>query len=357
MALVLVLVACGPRTSNLQSLPGLHDGQSTAVDGPVTLAVVGATEPAVSTLDILVADVRDARADLVLFTGSLVRRSTESAWQSAHGQWAGVAPAFLGTPGARDRRGDGTLRGFHAVFAEQGVPDLGGNVTFSHADLVSEGVRWRVVVLDADRRALGDRWLDQLFWLPKVVSPGDYDHLLVLLNAPQATLADRPRPGRGREVSALLSVIADHASATALMAVFMGGGSANELQLPGGSFGEAHVGAGTSTAPASDLWHRGRTDLTERPEVELVDGLDNALRDELGRRVAAGLAGPLSVERASLEAFPSDVLPTRGWWRVTVSGTELEVALRIEDGRAAYREIYRIRYTRSAGWVAAEPPG
>jgi hypothetical protein len=349
--LLVLVMSCAGRYSEIVALPAVLDGGVIGPGDEVMLAVVGSTEPDTGPADGLARDIAAHAPDLLLLPGGIVRRGGPRAWLAAVERWHGVAPAVSALAGGSERRCDRRLLGFHQVFEAQGVPDLGGPVTFSHLDIVSAGVRWRLVMLDSDRRAMGDRWHDQLFWLPKVITPGDYDHLLVVLDAPLVSLADARHADPAAAVSALLDVIVEYAGPTALMGVFMGGGSANEIHLPGGSFGEAHVVAGNGAVHAEDLWHRGQSDLPGRPVVQLVDGFDAALRAEMTRRVAQGRIGPLSVDRMNREAFPSDVLPIRGWWEVVLDGRELALGFHLEDGDA-YDAVYRIRYTRSAGWVA-----
>jgi hypothetical protein len=177
---------------------------------------------------------------------------------------------------------------------------------------------------------------------------------LVLVNAPVVSLADARRADRDEAVSALLGVLRDHASPTSLMAILMGEAASNELHLPGGSFGEAHVVAGTGSAPAADLWRRGESGIPGRESIALVDGFDDALMDELSGRVALGSVGPLTLERAQREAYPSDVMPVRGWWSLELDGREVQLSFRLESGHDGYPEIYRIHYTRQAGWVASQ---
>ena len=348
VVLLAALGACGPRVSRLEPLAGLEDGEVITADGPIRLAVVGAMAPAEADADALAAAVHATSPDLVLLTGDQVRRSTERQWRRVHAWWQ--HDTVLAATGTGERRGDPTRRGMAQVYADQGADDFGGPVPFTHADLVSDGVRWRVVVLDAHRRKLGDRWLDQGFWVPKVVRPGVHDRLLVVVSAPLVSLSDPRRADPDGAVSTLLGLVTEYADPTALMAVVMGGTHANELHLPGGPFGEAHVVAGTAAAPASDLWHRGTSDVPGRAEVALAEEFDAAMREAMAERVRAGLAGPLSVERMHREAFPSDVLPVRGWWTFTLDGTDLSLEFHLEDATGTWSPAFATRFGPT-GWA------
>ena len=60
--------------------------------------------------------------------------------------------------------------------------------SWGYFDQVVSGVKWRFLVVDSNKEALGSRWREQLFWLPKAAA-GDYEHLLVFMHDSRVTLA------------------------------------------------------------------------------------------------------------------------------------------------------------------------
>ncbi|MCB9698936.1 MAG: hypothetical protein H6738_19300, partial [Alphaproteobacteria bacterium] len=88
--------------------------------------------------------------------------------------WAATLPTLgaarlLPVPGEAERRSDRELRTFHAVFDGYGVRGGGAPASWQSFLVISGGHRWRLVILDADEAALGQRFVDELSWLPKVL--------------------------------------------------------------------------------------------------------------------------------------------------------------------------------------------
>ena len=277
---------------------------------------------------------------LVLLTGGFVAKGSSAEWRDLKDRWTTLGDRIVAAPDRSARRRDKALENWRASGFGASVENLEG-ATWSQGTLTSDGVRWRIVVLDAEAKALGTGWLDQRTWLPRAVGSQDYDQLLLITNRPLASLAE-PGPGGTKAVKDLLEAAAEHGDRTKLRGVISGGTRTNEVLLHSGSFGEVHLVAGNAAVPASDLLRRGESPLREVGDMALVDGFDAMLRRDWENR-----AGEPPVDR-----YSGDVLPVRGWWQVEVDGREIALAFQMDDGRGGYREVYRIRYTRSMGWVA-----
>ncbi len=322
------------------------------------MAFVGASAPAERSNDALVKAIAGTEPDVLLFTGGMVPRSSSKEWERAVALWQPLADrGVLATPGSSERTRDPKLRGFHSVFPDMGVPSLGGEVSFGHHDLLSEGVRWRIIRLDADSHHMGNRWLDQLFWLPKVLTPGDHDALIVVINLPLVSLSDPRKADPRGDVSTLLDVVTAYASPTALTAVIMGGAPSNEVHLPAGDYGELHLIAGSASGPAEDLWRAGISDIPGRDTIELAHEFDSALRSALEERVEAGRAGPLAIERWARGVLSADALPVRGWWELTVRGRAIAVRFHLEQSEGRFTPVFAMHHSRRRGWIVTEREG
>lgn len=331
----------------------LGTGSGTASAGPldqehpgaVRIAVVGATREASAewSADPLVGAVTRWDPHLVLLTGGYVTRGSAAEWRDLTDRWTALGERTAALPDRASRKGDRQLDRWREARVGGGVQDLPGS-TWSAGTLVSQGVRWRVVLLDTERDSLGPGWLDQRSWLPKVLGGDDYDQLIVVGSRSLASLQSQA-PGGGRAVQDLLAVVAEHAPAGRLLAVLGGGTETNEVMLHSGSFGEVHVVAGNGAVAAADLNRRGVSPLESVGEMALVDGFDAALQREWARR--EGAEGP--------ERYTADRLPLRGWWQLEIEGREVALAFHLEDS-GDFSEVYRIHYTRTMGWVAGVGP-
>ena len=194
------------------------------------------------------------------------------------------------------------------------------------------------MVLDSDRVALGDRWVDQLFWLPKVVGDAGYDHLILALDAgPGRMDAGAMGPAAGAEE--LLALARRHADPLSLVLVIGGGGTVPAMVLPGGRWGEGWLTTGRAAPPATTL-------LRRRDDLALEAGLASALLAEFERRADAELEG-LRVGTA----FAPPQAPVAGFWTVGLDGSELVVALELHHDLGWFG-AYTLTWSPGHGWVA-----
>ncbi len=318
----------------------------------MTIGVVGATRElgAEWNADPLIADIKERQPAFLVLTGDYVARSTIEEWFALHTRWDRVLNGVVALPGYGERRRDRRLRAHGAAFAGQGVPELRG-VPFWHFDVESAGDRWRFVMLDADAKALRNKWRDQLFWLPKVVTGDSYDHLVVAINRPLDELAGPVRSDSAQSVATLLRLISDHTDPNRLVAVLSGGASANALSLPAGDYGEVHVLAGNSGVDASTLSRSARR-VDRQRTVDIEPGFAEAIDAELDRWVGANVVSETG-HSPDWEAGPweADVLPIAGWWLIELEGRDIRLTFRIRCHDDSVHVVYRMRYSRAEGWI------
>jgi hypothetical protein len=320
------------------------DGAVVEVAEPLRFGVVGSTRPTrEGASDAVIADLAETarRKGLafVVLLGDQVPRSTVAAWRTFHQRWAPVVEAGAGlvpVAGSGELRHDRDLVGFAAAFPGAGPSDRSDSPAgWSSFDVRAGQGTWRLVVAETNRKAMGDRWAEQLFWLPRAVSGADPNYLLLFLPTPATTLTGRADPNAG----AVLAAVLDHAPADRLMVVFQGGAPSNELILPGGAWGEARVVAGNGGIPGAALaveWPL----RSPRPDLALEPAFHQALLAEMER--PPGADPPLVLDGGEL--------PIQGWWMVELHGREIDLAFRFRPTDGSLREITRHRYRTDGGW-------
>lgn len=340
MVTSLLLFACGIDPARVPThLPYGRDG-AVIEDERVAFALVGSTRALVpgdnEVSEQIIADVASqigARdLDFVALTGGYVRKSGTGEWEAFDERWDAVltggppsdatrgAPV-LALPGEAERWGDKGLVGYGASFPAQG-PDIGlGRVaSWGSFDLRSGPRTWRVIWLDPHEAALGSRWQEQLFWLPKVASTG-FDQLLVLLPDARYSGVEGRKDDPDGDVAELLGVIDEHSPMSSLVGVFSGGTPANALLLPTGAYGEAHLLAGAAGIPA--------------------DALD---RSTLEPAFDGALASSFEVDKPATSP--------QGWWVGEITGGRLLMTFRMRvDG--VMTDVYAAKWTKKDGWVGA----
>ncbi|MCA9488869.1 MAG: hypothetical protein KC621_03080 [Myxococcales bacterium] len=250
--------------------------------------------------------------------------------------WAETLPTLgaarlLPLPGEAERRSDRELRTFHTVFDGYGVRGGGAPASWQSFLVVSGGHRWRVVVLDADEAALGQRFVDELSWLPKVL--GGDEPVIVLANA--AVGSNAQGYGVPPAMQELFAVVRRHVDATRLVMVASAAPRVTELVLPRGAWGEAWL----------STW------LGE-PDVLLRDRDGHALERTLD---LALLTSAAAVDDRDVELLDDTVTAwsprgdaARGWWTLDIEGAELRLTHRTIDGERSAE----VRWSVEGGWSA-----
>lgn len=385
--LLTVLLACASLRPS--SIPAhalwADDGQEMVLDAPLRLAVVGDVRPALptdaakgrvatpATEARIVADLgRQAAAgalDSVLLLGDLVAFSTTRTWRRFDRAWSslleGDTPTepvrtrlrALPVAGNHERYRDPLLTGFGASFPGVGA-DVGyGRVAaWYRVDVVSRGTRWRLLMLDSDRKAMGTRWDAQLAWLDQALD-GTYDRLVVAMHHPRWTLATGHPPDAHGGPSALLDRITGRVRMGTLVAVFAGHAHTNEVFLPDGPLGEIHVTAGGGGSPVDGLARRG-TPGTLGAALTLETTFDAALESRTGRWREAGRMDAAALQQARGEGpwagypgvFAPTAMPIQGWWRVVLDGPSMALDFRMLDPDGTFGPAWSARWTPRAGW-------
>lgn len=374
-------IGCGLDPNKVPSLSvyAQHEDVITT-DRAVVWALIGGTAGASSSATETV--IADLRAELpirdvqgVVLTGNHVARSSTAEWQAFATRFANVVdgpmassnqarkPA-LAIPGDGERLGDRRLKGIGAAFPDQFV-DIGHNrvASWGFVDITSKGETWRILFVDSRRGALGSRWEEQLFWLPKAVVGDHFDHILVFMTDPLVTLARGTVMDRDGGPSTLLEVIDDHAGIGKVKAVFASGSGTNEFFLPTGAYGEAFVVVGNGGVGAPNLrrWAQEpdlpfdevtHEALFGLAVVDLFDKWADAYGyNERLRQQAHGTG--------SWEGFTAEIdgaaLPIQGWWELRLDGGLAQLTLRTRQADDSMADLFYARCEPNGVWSTSRP--
>ena len=192
--------------------------------------------------------------DFAVLTGDLVRSSSNSEWSNFDTQFVGLIDGATAPPvrtqripviavaGDGDGAGDAAYAGLSAAFPGTGASIGHGRIaSWSHFDIASGTAKWRFIVLDSNKAAIGSRWREQITWLPKAIA-GKFDGIIVLIHEPAYSLGGNTRGSEAtRELLTALDRIAPMES---LKAVITAGPNVSQALLPEGPLGALHIGAG-----------------------------------------------------------------------------------------------------------------
>lgn len=375
LALVL-LVSCGVDPNRVPAhVPFAATGEVVDTDGPLTFGVVGATRTLVPSsgeaADAVIADIAHEvgprHLNFVVLTGDYVRRSASSDWEGFGERWGETLvserPAdnpdrtrVVALAGADEHVGDKPLTGFGAAFKGE-APDIGLNrvASWGSFDVKVGGQTWRMVYLDAHEKALGSRWQEELFWLPKVVEGDAFDHLLVFLTDPLVTTVQGGVDDRDDDPSKLLSIIDEHSGMMKLVGVFSGGAASNSVILPTGAFGEAHFLAGNAGVPAATLLQSRPAPDAKIEKAELEPGFDAAIRKQVGAWKGDLQISPKAMDQIAAGTYDGSAFPVQGWWIATLDAHGMTATLRMR-GPNAFADVYSIHWNHKSGWQAVSAP-
>lgn len=358
------------------------DGETARAKGKLSFAVVGATrsvaygakaEPK-APLDII-ADVRAQSAirglDFVVLTGGFVRRSTPDEWNRFGRRWQDVLLSDLPSknkgrkpvialPGDGEVLGDRRLNGFGGAFPGTGTGiGFNRNASWGKIDVKLGKATWRILMLDTHQRSMGSRWKEQLFWLPKAVSEGKYDKLIVLMPDPRVTMAEGANMDPGDGPTQLIETIEEYAPLNSMMVVISGGPTTNELLMPTGSFGEAYLVAGNAGLGMPTLLQAGPADEAGYKDIGLEPTYTVALMQEFDRRSETEEFPEAVIDKAKgrgqwatyTPRFDGSSFPVQGWWIVDLEGEAITLTFRVRrpDGKMA--DLYRTRRNVRGGWT------
>lgn len=358
------------------------DGETSKHKGSVTFAVVGATrsvaygakaEPK-APLDII-ADVRAQTAlqgiDFVVLTGGYVRRSTPDEWNRFGRRWQDVLLSslpsknkgrkpVLAIPGDGEILGDRKLNGYGGAFPGTGTSiGFNRNASWGKVDVTFGRVTWRILLLDTHQKAMGSRWKEQLFWLPKAVSEGKYDKLIVLMPDPRVTMADGATMDPGDGPTQLIETIEEYAPLNSMMAVISGGPSTNELILPTGPFGEAYLVAGNAGLGMPTLLQAGPADDAGYKDIGLEPTFTVSLMGEFDKQSESQQFSETVIDKAKgrgtwesyTPRFDGSSFPIQGWWIVDLDGEAMTLTFRMRRPDGTMRDLYKTRRGVRGGWT------
>jgi hypothetical protein len=375
------VAAAAPAKTMATHRIAIDDGGELNLPDGMSFAVVGNTRPNSTLLDkgavfdgsaaegvigdILAQGMLGNPLTFLVHTGDMVVSSSAGNWKKFDRQFVGLLDGSSPSPSAarripvipvagdRDCERDAECKSFASTFAGFGSPIGYGRVaTWQSFDLVvGAGMRWRVLVLDSNRKGLGSRWNEQKAWVPTAVK-GEYNGLLIFMHEP----AFSSKPADVDEDSqALLDLIAEHARLLSVKAVFSAGPHHSQAFAPEGGFGTMHVGTGGGGAPASDVPRGvsgGTTDHSlENTFSKGLDGLVGAWRSH--ETPPADKIIDEAMGTGSYDGYPrrldAGAFPTYGWWKVGVVSTGLELTWRARQPDGTF--------TPQASWVWSEADG
>ncbi len=379
----LLLGACGLDPSKIASHRlFVTDSTEFDADGAIQFAVLGNTRGMHPVLDgsalghgdvthamvgDVIASVATGGPKFAVFTGDLVRSSSNAEWSAFDEQFVGlldgastpVAPTkripAIAVAGDRDGAGDAGYRGLDGSFPGTGASIGHGRIaTWSKFDVRTKDARWRFVVLDSAKKTMGSRWREQLAWIPGAVV-GQFAGIVVLVHDPAVSLAGSR--GGSEATKELLAVLERTAPMDSVKAVVFAGPAASQAILPEGKFGAIHIGAGGGGAPADDLHRVG----TGPSPARLVPGLDNVLQAGLRTWGGAKEIPARAIERATSTGafkgtpgvYDAGNYPTYGWWKGGLDGETLSMAWRRWQPDGTFKTVWTATYTRKTGWTGS----
>ena len=323
-------------------------------------------------IDDLAAQLRHERYSFLVLMGDLVGSSSGKAWEAfdlamrnllkggTEPESPRIRMPVVPVVGEREFRGDRFLQGFGAAF-----PEVGSNIGYNRVagwyafDCKVRDATWRFLVLDSNKKALGPRWKEQLYWIPRAVENGEYDHLVVFMHHPLLTLVPEGQANHDGAPAELLEIVEDSIGLMKLRAVFMADPGTSEAYMVGGRFGTLHVNAGGGGGVSDDLqrWGHVRAAGVEATQLEPI--FDMTLLNTFNEQAMAHAFPEVILDAAraerSYEGFPgvydSRWFPLHGYWWVEIKGHDMDVIYRIFDGyQATFTDVYRIRFTNDDGW-------
>lgn len=394
----LLALVCGACGIDPQKIPShklfADDGEQLRADGPVSFAVVGnlrdpvplverwftkrAVHPGVADDVAMDLETQAAVHDLAFVTlmGDGVRRSSTRQWKRFDQRMRNVieGESFPDTPRSRllslpvvgegEFRGDRWLQGLEGAYpgvgADIGYNRVGGWCSF---DLEVGGEPWRFLVLDTNKKALGPRWVEQLRWIPEVVSSDDFEHLVIFMHHPLYTLGQGVPVNHDGAPAELLELVDENIGFMKLRLVFSADPPTTEVYTEGGRFGTLHVVAGGGGAPAVDLQRWGAAEEAGVEALKLEPIFDLAMLNTFLARIDEQDIPDNVIDAAraegSYEGFPgvfdARYFPLHGYWIVTVSGETVRLVFRIWNSDGTFSDVYQADYAgEDEGWRIGE---
>ena len=310
----------------------------------------------------LLTNVAKNSPDCVVFVGDMVKNGSKKEWKRFEKDQLSLIPKQPVQPVIGDYE---ALKDPKYLNTEDIFPDLGTDIgynrvgSWSYFDVNTDGVKWRVLILDANKSALTSRWNEQMLWLEEVTK-GDFEAAFVFIHQPWYDLSgSTPKMNEGGHPEELISYIEGSMDMLKLRGVFFGGGHANQVILPNGPYGTLHVGAGGGGAPAEDLyqWQDGMEHGMPN-QIELEERLTAVLREQVDRLHGQSALSPATLDKAfntgTYKDFPGlfegSQVPTQGWWELILDGSSSRIVYHFIFANGTIEPIYELRYSEKRGW-------
>ena len=320
---------------------------------------VGKTKKVTETL---LKNVAKASPDCVVFVGDMVKSGSKKDWKRFEKDQLSLIPKPSVQPviGEYEAIKDPKYVNTEILFPDMGT-DIGYNRvgSWSYFDVVTDGVKWRMLVLDANKEALTSRWNEQLLWLDEVTK-GDFEAVFIFVHQPWYNLAgSSPKMNPAGNPEELISYVEGAVDMLKLRGVFFGGGHANQVILPNGPYGTLHVGAGGGGAPAEDLyiWQPGMEHgMTQK--IALEEKFTSILQEQVDRLHGQSPLSPATLDKAfntgTYKDFPGlfegTQVPTQGWWELVLDGNSSKIVYHFLFANGSVEPVYELRYSEKRGW-------
>ena len=304
----------------------------------------------------------------VFLMGDMVSSSSTANWAQFGTRHAAILDGTVAPPAAmrrlptlpvvgdRDCIKEPSCSTLASVFPGFGVEIGFGRVaTWQHLDLDIGGTtRWRILVLDSNKKGLGSRWQEQISWLKKAVKqPGD--GIIVLMHESPIS---RGRPSKNSGPGELMETIGEHAPLLSVRAIISAGRINSQAFLPEGALGPIHIIAGAGGAPGEDL---DRGILGNPSEPALIEPLETGLNHLVDSHLFNPVPpDPKAIDEAlgkgSFTGYPrrvdAAVFPMHGWWRLRFQPGTIEAEWRSQKGDGTIGTLATVAWTAEDGWAA-----
>ncbi len=324
--------------------------------------LTGKIGPSKGVTEALLKDIVRKDPSCVVLLGDMVKNGSKKEWKRFHKEQLSllskvpVQPVIGDYESVKDPKYTNTKIHFPDLGTDIGYNRVG---SWSHFDIETKGIRWRILILDANKEALTSRWNEQLLWLDEVTK-GDFDAALIFVHKPWYNLAGlSPKMNEGGAPEELISYVEGAMDLMKLRGVFFAGGHANQVILPNGPYGTAHIGAGGGGAPAEDLyqWQSGTEHgMVDKIELEskFVEVLRKGVDKEHGRNGLSQATMDKAFNTGTYDGFPGlfdgTQAPTQGWWELLLEGQSSRVIYHHHYSNGSIESVYELRYTEKRGW-------
>ena len=325
--------------------------------------VAGRVGPSVGITKKLLEDIQNDEPNCVVFVGDMVRNGSKKEWKGFEKNQLSLLGNIPYQPvmGDLESLKDDKYLNTEAVFPDMGT-DIGYNRvgSWQYFDIDTGGKVYRMMILDGNKSILKSRWNEQLAWIEETIQ-GKYDGMFVFIHLPWYNLAGMaPKMNPDEAPEEILTHLEENMDLMKLQGVFFGGGHANQVILPNGNFGVAHIGVGGGGAPAEDLYlYQPGAEHNMTKRIELEKNFKDVLLKEINRWNGQSPLSAATMDKAmntgTYKGFPGLIegreFPIQGWWELSLKGNEIRAEYHHYYQNDTVSVIYAMDYINGRGWI------